>query len=214
MKRPSPSMTVALMALFIALGSTATAATVLIKSSSQIKDGAVKRQDIARNAIDSDRVKNNTLTEDDLAGSLRSSLSASTASEAIRKVGPEELNDGANAVILELKDLEPGAYVLFAKSTLFAPANRGGLLQEGRSVSAYCQLDAGGAVDDARALISGPGANAPGTLNMQLTQNLGERTTVELRCAAEGSDWRAADSSIIAIKVADTQRRDGTPPTP
>ena len=211
MKRPSPSMTVSLVALFVALGSTATAATVLINSSSQIKDGAIKRQDIAQNTIDTGRIKDKTLTVGDFSKPLQGSFGAAETVEAFRKVGPEGINDGANAVVAELKQLPAGAYALFAKTTVFAPSNRDGLLSQGDSVSAFCQLDADGNVDDARALIAGPSANAPGTLNMQLTRTLARPTDVELRCAVEGASWRAADTSIIAIRISGAERQDATP---
>jgi hypothetical protein len=211
MKRPSPSMTVALLALFVALAGTATAATVLINSSSQIKDGAIKRQDIAMNTLDSARVKDNTLTAKDLAKSVRGSMGAPETVEAFRKTGPEGINDGANAVVAELKQLAPGAYAIFAKTTIFAPSEQEGLLQEGRAASAFCQLDADGNVDDARALLGGPGANAPNTLNMQITRTLAKPTDIQLRCVTEGGSWRAADTSIIAMRISGAQRQDATP---
>lgn len=211
MKRPSPSMTVALLALFVALAGTATAATLLITSSAQIKNGAVKRQDVAQNTLDSGRIRNRSLTLKDFAKSARRSLGSPLTVEAFRKVGPEGIADGANAVVAELKQLPAGAYAIFAKSTLFAPSNREGLLSEGNSVAGFCQLDADGNVDDARSLIGGPGTNAPGTLNMQITRTLVRPTDIQVRCVAEGSDWRAADTSIIAIRISGAHRIDATP---
>lgn len=211
MKRPSPSMTVALLALFVALAGTATAATVLINSSSQIKDGAIKRQDIALDTLNSARVKDNTLTAADLAKSVREGMGAPETIEAFRKVGPEGVDDAATAVVAKLKQLPAGAWAIFAKTTIFAPSDREGLLQEGRSASALCQLDADGNIDDARALLGGPGSNAPNTLNMQITRTLARPTDIELRCAAEGASWRASATSIIAMRISGARREDATP---
>ena len=48
--RPTPSMAVALLALVVALGGTATAASVLITSSKQIKAGSISASDLSRSA--------------------------------------------------------------------------------------------------------------------------------------------------------------------
>jgi len=49
MQKPSPAMVVALVALFVALGGTGTAATLLV-TSKQIKDGTIQVRDMSRQA--------------------------------------------------------------------------------------------------------------------------------------------------------------------
>src|SRR3954453_10336663 len=50
MRRPSPALVIAALALFVALGGTATAAGVLISSSKQIKAGAIDASDLSAKA--------------------------------------------------------------------------------------------------------------------------------------------------------------------
>lgn len=72
--RPSPAMLVALLALFVALGGTSYAAVTLSKNSvlsKHIKDGQVKRADLANNAVGSSQVANGSLLSTDFkAGQL------------------------------------------------------------------------------------------------------------------------------------------------
>jgi hypothetical protein len=68
-QRPSPSMVVALIALFVALGGTGYAAITLPKNSvgsKQIKKGAVTGAKVGKNAIDGSKVKNDSLTGADI----------------------------------------------------------------------------------------------------------------------------------------------------
>ncbi len=73
---PSPAMAVAMVALVVSLGGNAIAATVLISSSSQIKNGVVSSADIRNNTISSTDVRNGTISPNDLSTSLRTQLAA------------------------------------------------------------------------------------------------------------------------------------------
>jgi hypothetical protein len=64
-------MVVALTALVVALGGTATAATVVITSSKQIKDGAVTGADVKNSSLTGADVKNASLTAADFKGSIQ-----------------------------------------------------------------------------------------------------------------------------------------------
>lgn len=66
LRKPSPAMVVAMVALVVSLGGNAVAATVLISSSSQIKNGIVTSADI----------RNGTVSSSDLSTSLRRQLAA------------------------------------------------------------------------------------------------------------------------------------------
>lgn len=72
--RPSPAMVVALAALFVALGGSSYAALALKAnsvSSNHIKDGQVKRSDIAKNAVNAGKVADfSLLAQDFKAGQL------------------------------------------------------------------------------------------------------------------------------------------------
>jgi hypothetical protein len=67
-RKPSPAMLVALVALFVALGGSSYAAITLGKNSvrsKHIKNGQVKRADLARNAVTSAKVANSSLLAND-----------------------------------------------------------------------------------------------------------------------------------------------------
>jgi hypothetical protein len=69
--RPSPAMVVALLALCLAVGGTAIAATKLGKNAvktKNIKNGAVKESKIAGNAVTESKLAGNSVTEGKIAG--------------------------------------------------------------------------------------------------------------------------------------------------
>src|SRR3954469_2416352 len=73
-RRPSPAMLVALTALVVSLGGNSYAAVTLAKNSvtsKAIKDGQVKRADLARNPVGTDQVADGALLAGDFkAGQL------------------------------------------------------------------------------------------------------------------------------------------------
>lgn len=202
MKKPSPSMTVALLALFVALGGTATAAKLLI-TSAQIKDGTVQKVDLHANSVDSSKVKNNSLTLQDFDSASRAAMQSSgKALEVFRTDGPEAQPDGVEKDIATLRDLPAGAYVFIAKTNLSAPS-AGGLLQTGQSVSGSCKLTVGDNTDQTFHLIGAWAGNAPAGFNMQMTQTLGQPGQfAKVSCQVAGADWRASNTDLIAIPVA------------
>ena len=199
-------MTVALIALFVALGGSATAATFIITSSSQIKDGAVAKRDLAVGSVNSGRIANGAVRPVDLNGQLRSTLGAE-AYEVVRSAGPENVGEGEKATVATMRDIAPGSYAFFAKTTLTSPSQDSGILEPGDALGAHCQLEVEGDLDEARALIGSPGANSPGTLNLQLTRVLGEKGTAKLVCDVSNAPWRASDTSIIALPIPQTPRQ-------
>lgn len=205
LKRPSPSMAVALVALFAALGGTAVAAKVIITHTSQIKNGAITRQDLAKSVINSGRIQDGSIRPDDLNGKLRSSAAADVR-EAVRPSGPDDVAEGASERVATL-DLPAGSYVVLAKTTLTAPSQDNGILDPGDTLGGHCELTVGDENDEARALLGGPGANSPGTLNMQLTRTLGDNGQAVLECDVSSAPWRASDTTIIAIPAAGTDRQ-------
>jgi hypothetical protein len=194
-------MTVALVALFVALGGTATAAKLLI-TSAQIKDGTVQKADLHANSVDSSKVVNNSLTLKDFDSASRAAMSGGKALEAFRTDGPEAQPDGTPQDIATLHDIPAGAYVFIAKTNLSAPS-AGGLLQTGQSVSGSCRLVVGDNSDETFHLIGAWAGNAPAGFNMQMTQTVpSSGANAKVNCTVTGADWRASNTQIIAIPVA------------
>jgi hypothetical protein len=70
MKLPSPAMIVALIALFVALGGVAGAATTMI-TTKMLQDNSVTRAKIAINAVNSAKIEDGSIQSKDLAGNIR-----------------------------------------------------------------------------------------------------------------------------------------------
>src|SRR3954451_175418 len=86
--RPSAAMTVALLALFISAGGSAYAGVGLARNSvlsKHIKDGQVKRADLARNAVGTEQVQNRSL----LAADFKSGQLPAGAPRPAGPAGPQ-----------------------------------------------------------------------------------------------------------------------------
>lgn len=222
--RPSPSLVVSIIALVVALGGTATAATVIIKNSSQIRTGAVNSGDIKNGsvsgvdirsgAIGDRQLKNNAVTSDKLSSSLRNTLRGSTANgftaqEVVRKAGPDNQAPGQR-VVATLSQLQPGTYMLTAKTTLspqITDQGLGELLRQTKTGEGHCQLDAAGDVDDSRTTILSPYSQHPSTVNLQMTRTIDTPVDIKLVCDSN-VQWKATDTSIIALKLQGSSRSD------
>lgn len=203
-------MTVALLALFVALGGTAAAAKVLITSSKQIKAGTVQRSDLARNAVDTTRVANGSLTVDDFSEATKGSIQAASTSalEAFRAAGPDNVKDKNSAVVATLRNIPPGVYAIFTKTVLTAKNNSQVFLpNNGESLGGHCELDVGGDGDGSRALLGGPGANSPANVVNQITHLYVNTGEAKLTCDVTGADWSASNTSIIALRVGSSPRQ-------
>lgn len=217
-RRPSPALVVSIIALVMSTAGTATAAKILISSSSQIKNGAVtsadikdaavSSKDLRSNAVSSASVRNNSIGLEDLDGSARSALqdAGTQALEAFRKDGPQNQDPGKSVRVATLNAVPPGTYAIFAKTVLTPTQATGGVFREGEAISGHCVLDAGGDRDEVRSLLSTPGALAPGTLNLQITRSYGSAGTIALDCDVSNARWNATDTSIIAIRVGKAPR--------
>ena len=211
-RKPSPATVISLLALVISMAGTATAA-VVIKSSSQIKNGAVTGsdlkdasvagKDLRANAVTADKVKNGSLGVDDFESSARAALQAAEtqAIEAFRKDGPSGQPAAKLARVATLSNVPAGTYAIFAKTIITPDPPETGFFNQGETVSGHCTLDASGDKDEARALLGTPGALSPGVLNLQITRSFGSSGTVTLECDVNVSKWKASDTSIIAVRV-------------
>ena len=222
--RPSPSLVISIIALIVACAGTAGAAGILIKNSSQVKSGAINGSDIANRSINGVDIANNTVgtrqlkddvvTTDKLARSVRRSLTGTgfTATEAVRKAGPENQPAGQHKVAT-LTQLQPGVYAIFAKVILSPTTGDLGVLSELlkpiKSAGGHCILEAAGDVDDARDAIASPYAQTPATINMQMTRTIENPSDITVTCDAP-VPWRASDTSIIALKLSGSSRVDTT----
>ncbi len=223
-RRPSPALAVSFLALGVALGGTATAATTLIKSSSQVRAGSIVGSDVknrsltgvdlASGSVSGTKVAKEAITADKLAASVRNQLGAQglSAVEAIRKAGPE-VNQGGSAGVATLRGLAPGTYAITAKTVLVPTRADGGVLTEvvrqDKTISGRCKLGALGDVDDSVQPLVSPGSQGPSTYNMQLTTSLATAGDVTVTCEA-ATPYRASDTSIIATRLAGTTRTDVT----
>lgn len=220
--RPSAPMVISVIALIVALsGSAVAASTILIKSSSQIKNGVVNSADIANGQVKTADLGTGSVTSSKIAkGAINSTLisdatkrsltgTGTSAREVVRREGP--LNQPANATtrVLTMENLSPGTYVFLGKVIMTPDRDSGNLLDQGRTINAHCRLDVDGLTDDARQLIGGFGTTGPATLNTQLTTPVPDRSTASITCDAPAA-WRAAASTLIAIRVGDAPRTDVT----
>ncbi|MTD44192.1 hypothetical protein GKE82_07720 [Conexibacter sp. W3-3-2] len=220
--RPSPALIVSIVALVVACAGTATAASVLIKNSSQIATGAVTSSDVKNGSLIGADLKNRTVTgskiaantigADKLAPVVRNTLQGQglTGTEAVRKAGPENVAAGG-ATITRITQLQPGTYFLAAKTTITGVAGDlglGELLRPNKTASAECTLEVGGDVDKARTVVASPGAETPQTVNLQMTRTIGAPTDAILTCSVTNVPWRASDSSIVALKLQGSTRVD------
>jgi hypothetical protein len=212
-RRPSPALIVSIVALVMSTAGTATAAKLLITSSSQIKNGAVtaadvkdgtlSAKDIKNGAITGTQVKGSSIGLDKLESSARQAIndSGTSASEAFRLDGPSGQEAAKLSRVATLNNLQPGVYAIFAKTIITSEPPNSGLLGQGETVSAHCILNAGGDTDEARALLGTPGALSPGVLNMQITRSFGGTGSAHLECQAAPAKWKASNTSIIAVRV-------------
>jgi hypothetical protein len=226
--RPSPALVVAIIALVVACAGTATAAgIVLIKNSSQVKAGALSGSDLAthtlknaalaNSAVDGRAIKSGSVTSSDLAKDVRSSLAGAgttagfTATESVRKDGPQ-VNQGGAAQVAKLTGLAPGTYLITVKTVVSGVQPPGAglvteLLKPDKTAVAHCKLDAAGDADEGYAPIASPFSLTTDTMNLQLTRTLAAPADLVLTCDSNIA-WRAANTSIIALKLAGSSRVD------
>lgn len=210
--RPSPALIVSIVAVVIACAGTATAASVLITNSSQIRANSVNGTDIANKSIKSGDLADGAVTTRNLAGSVRSALTSQgiSSTEVSRRSGPVETTAG-NHVIATMSQLAPGTYAILAKTTItpaISDLGLGELLRGTKTVNAECILKAGGDEDHGRQTIASPYSVSPSTVNLQMTRTLDAATDVTISCDVNDYKWTATDTSIIALKLAGSSRSD------
>ena len=204
-RKPSPALAISIIALCVALGGTAYAATVI--TSKEIRNGTIQNVDIKKGTIQSTRLSNglqNILKKgSSLGGSSAAGSGGRIAYEAIRKSGPE--NQPAGQVItVATRTIPAGAYVITANTVMTAFTGTTNILEalfnSNGSRGGTCTLDAAGVNATAFQTIAVNDRQTPATLGMQLTRTVGAPSEVRLMCAGD-IPWRLSETSIIATRV-------------
>jgi hypothetical protein len=121
-RRPSPSLVISLIALFVALGGTGYAAMSLPKNSvgsKQLKRKAVTNSKLASNAVTGSKVKNDALTGSDILESSLGKVPAATSADRANSATHATSADSAtNATHATSADSAPVPSVLAAGQTL------------------------------------------------------------------------------------------------
>ena len=204
-RKPSPALVISIIALCVALGGSAYAATVI--TSKEIRNGTIQNVDIKKGAIQSTRLSSglqNILKKgSSLGGSSVSGSSASVATEAIRKSGPENQPPG-QLITVATMTIPPGAYVITANTVMTAFTGTTNILEalfgSNGSRGGTCTLDAAGVDAVAYQTIAVNDRQTPATLGMQLTRTVAAPSDVKLMCAGD-IPWRTSETSIIATRV-------------
>jgi hypothetical protein len=209
LRTPSPALVISIVALCVALGGSAYAATQI--TSKQIKNGTIQNVDIKKGAIQSTSLSKgvqNVLSKK--TGNSGASLGGSSvaggvgqAYEAIRKAGPE--NQPANTIVTTATLTVPaGAYVITANTIMTAFTGTTNPLEAlfgtNGSLTGSCTLDAGGVTQQSLQTIAVNDRQTPATLGMQLTRTVAAPMEIRLNCSATIS-WRLSETSIIATRV-------------
>jgi hypothetical protein len=180
---------IALVALFVALSGTSYAVSKV--GAKDIRKNAVRAKHIKKNQVAGKHVRNRSITSADLAPGVIGSTLQSSAGQARRDAGPADVSASVNyTTVATLAGLEPGSYVLLAKTNQSASE-----FTEGR-----CRLSAGDDYDDSNRGLRPQGT--PEAHSLQLVHAFPSGGSVVLACRTPKGTWSTADSKIIAIKVA------------
>jgi hypothetical protein len=201
--RMSPAMAVALLALFVALGSGSYAAVQARIGSAQIIDNSILSRDVHDGTLQSADVRDGTLSGADVAdGSLESAdvrdgtLTASDLAPGLLADGFStfkntfRLTTGPNVVVpVTHLNLPAGSYVIFAKLWTSFPAS---FLAE----TVECDLRAGG--DSDRIWDSHDGILAYSSVALNVVHQFTGPGTADLNC---GHVFTAGDTTLLDIKI-------------
>jgi hypothetical protein len=193
-RRTSPSLVVACLALFVALGGTSVAAvSALLPRNSvgtpQLKENAVTAGKIAAGAVQSSEVKDGSLAGADFApGQLPAGPAGPPGPSHVyahRLVGPAAVPFHAEATLTSMSVPEPGSYLVLANA-----------LASGHG-TVTCNLRAETDFDLSQAT---PNASSNQTIALIVAHAFAAPGHVDLVCAGDG-DSALSFIDIAAIKV-------------
>jgi hypothetical protein len=203
LRTPSPALVISIVALCVALGGSAYAATVI--TSKQIKNGTIQNIDVKKGTLQSSTFSSGLqkLLKAKAGNTASSTTGGKIAYEAIRKAGPE--NQPANQIVTVATLTVPaGAYVITANTVMTAFTGSTNPLEAlfgtNGSLTGTCTLDAAGVMDTSLQTIVVDNRQTPATLGMQETRTVGAPSDIKLNCSAT-IPWRLSETSIIASKV-------------
>jgi hypothetical protein len=180
---------VALLALFVALSGTSYAVSKV--GAKNIRKNAVRSKHIKRSQVTSADIRNRTIRPIDIAPSVTGKTLESSAGQARRDAGPTGVAASPNYTpVVTMGGLQPGSYVLIAKTNQSSNSRT-----EGR-----CRLQAADQYDDSSRGLREQGT--PEAHSLQFVHAFTAPGAVVLSCRSAGGVWSAADSKIIAVKVA------------
>jgi hypothetical protein len=218
-------MVVALIALVIACGGTATAASVLIHSSSQIANGVVTGTNIHAKTITGGQIANGTITANELVnGSIgtnkltgaaiktlqggkggSSGPTTSTSSTAgagfewDRQTGPD--NVAGSQDVITATNVPPGVYAIFAETNISDINPPGSLLQMLPTSSMQCTITTDSDQAYGSTVVGGAFIAGSADVSMQVTHTFSSTGTIQMQCSDSYGSWDASGSSIIAIRL-------------
>ena len=215
-------MVVAMVALVIACAGTATAATVLIHSSSQIGNGVITGNNIHANTITGNKIANGAVGASKIANSsintskltssalkaLTAGGSSSSSSSAVgsalefdRQNGPSNVAaDQPSQRVITADNIPAGVYAIFGEANLSDINAPGSLLQMMPTADAQCSITADADVAFGSTVIGGTYFAGSGDISMMITHTFAGPGTITMDCASSAA-WQAAGSSIIAIRL-------------
>lgn len=211
-RRPRASIVIASLALFIALGGSATAATLI--TGAKVKNGTITGQDVKGSSLTGAKVKNGSLGAADLSTAAQAGLKGAkgdpgpagqtgpsgqtgaqgprgVVSPKFQTVGGKTIADGNDNTTVLTNAIPAGTYVVTAKATMQAEDND----------RVTCSLFNGAQSID-QTQWDAPSAsvvNSPMALNAVVTITTGE---LSLQCNTDGTaDAAANNAKVIAIPV-------------
>jgi hypothetical protein len=201
LRTPSPALAISIIALCVALGGSAYAATQI--TSKEIRNGTIQNVDIKSGTIQSTRLSSGVQKILKKKGASSAAAAGTVATEAIRKSGPENQPPGGLVTIASMT-IPPGAYVITANTVMTAFTGTTNILEalfgSNGSRGGTCTLDAAGVDAVSYQTIAVNDRQTPATLGMQLTRTVAAPSEVKLMCAGD-IPWRTSETSIIATKV-------------
>lgn len=217
-------MVVAMIALVIACAGTATAASVLIHSSSQIAPGVITATNIHAKTITGRQIEGEAIGANQIANSsigtsklTSSALKALTGTESTgsststpvgsalewdRQTGPSNVASGQPSQrVITADNVPAGVYAIFGEANISDINAPGSLLQMLPAASAQCSITADADVAYGSTVIGGAYFAGSGQVSMMITHTFAGPGTITMDCASPSAAWQASGSTIIAIRL-------------